>query len=659
MAVDAGADGESLEINDGHSELRAVTVPAGVPTHIQHEDQRNIPETGASPLLPGEEPEYTGQPDEQRDSYQKVTGQAKYTSDVQLPGMQYARLANATIPHAGIASMDVSVAQKYPGVTSNHRIHAGYLLDVAVVRDAAQETPSEWPVVRYAGQPVVAVAAVSPEIAADAARLVTVNYEPLPFVVEMEAARQPSAPQVFPGAVRPAFVRGSTVPPDAVAQAGNVRGPVTHSRGDVEDGFRNADVVLEGRFCTPLQSYSALEPHAVIVDWKADGMTIRASTQGTATVREEFATFFELSLSQVRVIAEYAGGEFGGNPRAGNAGVCAAAVSKKSAAPVSLVLNRKEEHLATGNIASSSQVLRIGAKKDGTITVLRLVSYGSAGCGTGAGCAGPAISMYSCDSLHAEEYDVFTNTGPASVAPPAGYLQGIFALEQMMDELAEGLKIDPLDLRDRVDPNSLRRAERKKVRESRLWKSRNAVHGSGTGVIWRGVGVAQASWPGVVESSAVESDGGVIAVEIEVDMETGRIHVRRVLAVIHCERAINSLQIESRIHGGVLRGISQTLFEQRLFDPATGFMINADLERYKIAGVREMPDIEVELIQSSTGQSPTDASGISGSAGQIIVGAAIANAFYNAIGKRMRRTPMTPLQVLSLCCDETPRTVTA
>jgi xanthine dehydrogenase YagR molybdenum-binding subunit len=748
-----------------------------------------VPGTEPPPLPPSSELKYIGRSVECGDCREKVTGEAKFTADVQLPGLQFSKLSSATLPHAAIASMDVSVAQNHPGVTSNHRIHAGLFLGTAVVRDPAQEAPSEWPVVRYANQPIVIVAARSLETAAEGAALVTVDYRPLSFVVDSSAARQPGAPPVFPGPVNPAQIPGRATHPEPVPQIGNVRGPIVHRMGEIKQGWSEADVIVEGHFITAAQSHCPLETHAVIVDWKPDEMTVWASTQSIASVREQFAAFFELPISQVRVIAEYVGGGFAKKFNAGNPGVCVAAVSKKSVAPVSLVLSRKEDHLVMEYVPDSDLTLRLGAKKDGSLTALELVSYGSAGCGIGAGCAGPVLSMYTCGALQIAEYDVLTNVGPASVAGPAGYPQGLFALEQLVDELAQKLQMDPLDLRDRIDRNSVRRMERQNVRDSALWKSRVA-HGPVAGPIRRGIGVGQATWPHKIEAGSafeirvykdgsieafsgvqdtgsgirtvlaqivaeefslapheirikigdtrfpvgphsglgtvtasltpaardaawqakkqflqniavacgvapedlelrdgqvlshsgsvpsmsfrdaagkltvgeisvraeriadydpakVEESGGVTVAEIEVDVELGRIRVTRVLAVLDCGRAINPSQIVGQVHGGVMRGISQVLFEERLFDPELGHMVNPDLERYKLAGARETPEIEVKLIQSLAGQSSTDAAGIAGQAGQLAMSAAIANAFFNATGCRIRQTPMTPSRVLS------------
>jgi xanthine dehydrogenase YagR molybdenum-binding subunit len=141
--------------------------------------------------------------------------------------------------------------------------------------------------------------------------------------------------------------------------------------------------------------------------------------------------------------------------------------------------------------------------------------------------------------------------------------------------------------------------------------------------------------------------GGVDIAEVEVDTEVGRIHVKRVLSLHDCGRPMNPSQVISQINGGVIQAVSYTLFENRLLDPNYGLMVNPNLEQYKIAGSRETPEIEVRLVEAYLGQSSTDASGIGEAAGIISVGAAIGNAVYNAIGVRIRSTPMTPAVVLA------------
>ncbi|QNI34786.1 xanthine dehydrogenase family protein molybdopterin-binding subunit [Alloacidobacterium dinghuense] len=762
-------------------------MPVGVPGYTLQDEPREIP-SDEPPVWPvNKDLKYVGRAVERWDGLAKVSGRARYTADIQLPGMLYAKFVNASVPHAKIVFVDTSAAEKYPGVKAVHVIE--HVMGGAVLRDPSLEQ-TKYPVVRYAGQPVAAVAAVTPYAAEEAASLVKVQYEPMPFVVELDKARAKNAALVFPGVADQAGTAGGGGGPHDVPQTGNIHGPSVKKVGDIDQGFKDADVVVEGHYITQVQTHSALETHGVVADWKPELLTVWASTQGTASVREELAAFFKIPMPQVRVITEYMGGGFGAKFGAGNPGVVAAALSKKTGAPVRLMLDREEEHLSVGNRPSSDQVLRIGAKKSGEITAIHLVSYGTAGCGTGAGCAGPASNLYKYAALHTEENDVFINAGPGAAMRAPGHPQGAFALEQTIDELAVKLGMDPIDLRDKTDIHPVRRVERQIVRESDLWKARIPKAGADTGPMKRGVGLAQSVWyrfvsmnsaaevrvhkdgslevlsavqdigsgiktvmaqilaeqfgvppsqvvvkagdtnypPGpnsggsvttlsltpAVRDAAwqasqkfladiapalgttpgdlvlIDGDvrsksgkfqplsfrraagkmttdqitvqakripdydkskyltyGGVDVAEVEVDTEVGRIHVKRVLSVHDCGRPMNPSLVISQINGGIIQGMSYTLFENRLLDPAYGLMVNPNLDMYKIAGSREVPEIEVKLVEAYIGQSSTDASGIGEAAGVVSIGAAIGNAVYNAIRVRIRQMPMTPAVVLA------------
>jgi xanthine dehydrogenase YagR molybdenum-binding subunit len=677
-----------------------------------------------------------------------------------------------------------------------------HLSGVAEVKDKSKELPSKFPVVRFAGQPIAGVAATSQAAANEAAKLVEIDYEPLPFVTTVEEARQPNAPAVYPAPAEMAGTAGGGGGPSNVPQKGNVRGPSIGPRGaekgSTQKGFAEADVVVEGDYKTQIQTHSALETHGVVADWKPDMLTVYASTQGTSTVRDEMAEVFGLPKSRIRVITEFMGGGFGAKFGAGNFGVIAAALSKRAGAPVKLMLTRKEEHLSVGNRPDARIHLKAGAKRDGTLTALHLVSYGTAGVGTGAGTAGPTQNMYKCENVLTEEYDVFINAGPAAAMRAPGHPQGCFALEQLIDELAEQLNLDPLAVRDKIDEHPARREERRIGAQLANWSERHKP-GADSGPIKRGLGVAQSVWYriGDLDSSAevritrdgsvellsavqdigggirtvlaqvvaeelglqvrdisvrigdtnfpqgpasggskttnsitpaarnaayaakrqlleqvapllntapdqlVMSDGKVFAqtnpektitfkqaaarlktdevsaragrnddytsdsegkennprsrrityggvqfAQVAVDTETGIVKVEKVWAVHDCGRPMNSLLLESQINGGVLQGISYALYENRVLDRNYGFMLNTNLEQYKILGSRETPEIKVHIVEHYLGLSSTDAGGI-GEPAKIPTAAAVANAFYNATGVRIRELPIRPAAVLA------------
>lgn len=476
--------------------VRTMRVPIGIAGAKMDEVDREVPADEPPPLGVNAGLKTVGKSTPRIDGRLKVTGAAKYTADVRLPGMLFASMVTSPHPHARILSIDTSAADRHAQVRAVHILER--LRDMAELRDKSKELKSKFPVVRFAGQPVAAVAATSQQAADEAARLVKVEYEPLPFVVDKDAAREEKAPLVFPGAAEQGGTAGGGGGPAGVKQRGNVRGPVKggprgQKPGDVEKGFKEAEIIVEGEFRTQVQTHSALETHGVVADWKPEGLTVYASTQGTASVRDELAEIFGLKKSQVRVITEFMGGGFGAKFGAGNFGVLATQLSKKASAPVRLMLTRKDEHLSVGNRPDSVQKLRIGAKRDGTLMAIQLEAYGTAGTGTGAGCAGPSQNMYDCPAIATEESDVFTHAGPAAAFRAPGHPQGCFALEQLIDELAEKVSVDPLALRDKIDKSDARREERRIGAERIGWSRRRAA-GAGTGTVKRGIGVAQSIW---------------------------------------------------------------------------------------------------------------------------------------------------------------------
>ena len=505
----------------------------GIPQNGLENKQREVLLDEPPPLPPNSELMYIGKPTVRYDGPAKAMGTGKYTADVQLPGMLYARMVDATIPHGRIVSIDISEAEKLPGVRAVHVIEHFY--GGAELRDPKQEVPSRYPVIRYAGQPIAAVAATSQQIADDAAKLVKVQYDSMPFVVDRSAARAADAPLVFPGPADEAGSAGGGGGPKGVSQTGNIHGPQRKQSGDVEKGFADADVIVESEYFTQVQTHSALETHGFVVDWKPEEVTVYASTQGTASVREEFADVFKLPKSQVRVITEFMGGGFGAKFGAGNEGVVAANLSRKANAPVKLMLDRRQEHIVC-NRPDSHQQLKIGAKKDGTLTAIKLTSYGTAGTGTGAGTAGPATNMYKCPNLVTEENDVFINAGPGAAFRAPGHPQGCFAFEQAIDELAVKLEMDPLTLRDKIDEHPARRVERQVILQRTNWRNRKPA-GSDPGPVKRGIGIAQSVWYRFVSMDSscevrISRDGSVELMSAVQDLGTG---TKTMLAVVVAE----------------------------------------------------------------------------------------------------------------------------
>ncbi len=359
------------------------------------------------------------------DGPERVTGKAVYTFDVQLPGMLYGKILRSPHPHARITHIDTRRAERLPGVR-------------AVL--SSQNTPKISfrrqtflfdEIVRYVGDEVACVIADDEEIAQDALELIEVEYELMPFVIDPEEALQPDAPKIH--------------------SDGNLLGgqPEVYQRGDLAQGFAQADVIVERTFRTQCALHNCMETHGSVAMWEGDSLTVWDSTQHIFGVREGLARLLGLPLHRVRVIKKYMGGGFGSKNNLGKYTVIAALAAKMTGRPVKIMLDRHEENLAAGNRPSTVQHLKIGAKRDGTLTALELRAIISAGayCLWPPSVGGPARQLYACPNLKTEQYTVFTNTGPLSAFRAPGYVEGTFALESLMDELAKELKLDPLELR--------------------------------------------------------------------------------------------------------------------------------------------------------------------------------------------------------------------
>jgi xanthine dehydrogenase YagR molybdenum-binding subunit len=469
-----------------------VTFTVGIPGVKLEDVQRSIAVEEPPPLPINEKLNSIGKPTPRIDGRQKVTGAAKYTADIKLPGMLYARMLTSPHPSAVITSIDTSEAERHPGVKAVHVLERD-----RTMAQTKEDQEARYPRIRYVGQPFAAIAATTQAAADEAAALVKVEYKLMPWVVDVNKARQPDAPLVFTGQATQAGSAGGGGGARNVEQKGNVRGPARNqnaaSKEDLDKAFAESDVIVESEFQTQVQTHSALETHGVVVDYKPDQITCYASTQGTLSVRDELAGVFDMKRSQIRVITEFMGGGFGAKFGAGNWGVLAAHLSKKAGAPVRLMCDRREEHTCTGNRPNSFQKIKLGAKKDGTIQAIQYQNYGTAGTGSGAGAGRPTAALYPSPLLLSEEYDVFTHAGPAAAFRAPGHPQGAFSIEQVIDELAEKLKMDPLALRDKIDQHEARRVERKMGAERFAWSNRHAP-GADPGPIKRGIGVAQGLW---------------------------------------------------------------------------------------------------------------------------------------------------------------------
>lgn len=455
-----------------------------------------------------------GKPISRLDGYDKVSGTALYTTDVTLPNMTFAKTLRCPHPHAHIKSIDTSKAQKHPGV-------------LAVITH--KNTPKiPWyggmsflfdPHPRYLGDEVACIAAESEHTAEEALKLIDVEYDVLPFVVDAGKAMKPNAPKIH--------------------KDGNISGgkPSTYNRGDIEKGFAEADAVVEDTFTTQVAVHNPTEAHCSVANWDGDRLTLWDSTQAIFNVRDTVAGSLNIPASKVRVIKKYMGGGFGSKLAAGKYSVMAALLARKIGRPVKIVLDRKEQNLAVGNRPDSVQKLKIGAKKDGTLTAMSHYSYGAAGAfPSGAGCSWPFRTIFNCPNVKTEEYTVFINAGPGRPMRAPGHVQGTFAMASLIDDLAEKIGMDPLEFRmknyaekDQVfnlPYTSKRLMDAYKKGAAAIGWDRRKPAGSTPGPVKKGIGMATQIWwggggPPAYATLKLNRDGSVRVLAGTQDIGTG------------------------------------------------------------------------------------------------------------------------------------------
>jgi xanthine dehydrogenase YagR molybdenum-binding subunit len=373
----------------------------------EYEIEALLPEIEAPTWKKDEKLKIVGKPTPRIDGVEKITGEAKFTHDVNLPNMLYGKILRCPLPHARIKKIDTSKAEKLPGVK-------------AVLKLDKKE-------IRYAGEEIAAVAAVDELTANEAIKLINVEYEELPFVVTIEDALKPNAPKVRP--------------------EGNIGRAYVNQRGDVEAGFREADVVIEQTYKTQVEIHQPLESHGTVAKWDGDKLTVWESTQGIFAIRRGLAKALNIPEDNIRVIKQHMGGGFGSKLWHTPQTIICAKLAKMTGRPVKIILDRKEQSISVGNRPSAIMHVRIGAKRDGKLTAIYLKAYSSGGI-TGGDRVGTVFrEIYACPNVKTEEYHVYINACPKRPTRAPGFVQGIFALESAMDELAEKLGMNPLDLR--------------------------------------------------------------------------------------------------------------------------------------------------------------------------------------------------------------------
>jgi len=456
-----------------------------------------IPDDEPTPWQWSDKLDIVGKPTPRVDGPLKATGAARYSYDIELPGMLYGAILRSPYPHARIKSIDASRARRLNGVR------------------AVMNMDDD--VVRFAGHEIAAVAAISSDIANDAIALINVEYEQLPFVADLEAAMASGAPAVF-------------------ENGSNLAKPRESALGDFARAFAEAEATHEGTYTTPVQTHVSLESHGSVASWEGDKLTVWTSTQGIFAVRDDLTVYFKLPGDNVRVITEFLGGGFGSKFGAGPEVIIACRLAKAAGAPVKLMLSRKEEHLATGNRPSSVQKVRMGADRGGKLIAIEVVQHGSGGIGAGSGSTGPFANVYRCPNFRSEERNVFMNTGPSSPMRAPGWPQGCFALELAMDELARKLNLDRLEFRRRNSEHPVRAVEFELGAKAFGWDEKSRTPKS-NGALRRGIGVAGAAWHALgvsgPEAQVIAHRDGRVEVRVGTqDIGTG---TRTVLAMVAAE----------------------------------------------------------------------------------------------------------------------------
>jgi 4-hydroxybenzoyl-CoA reductase alpha subunit len=369
------------------------------------------------------------------DAIQKVTGSARYTTDITLPGLLFGKILRSPLAHAKIIRIDVSKAEKIPGV-------------IAVI--TARDTPKIKYVhvgppfqdkfvlavdkVRYVGDEVAAVAAETPDVAEEALRFIEVVYEELPAVFDPEKAMEQSAPKIH--------------------GENNVAMKGLRNYGEVERAFEESDYVFEDRFSTQAVAHCCMEPHGSVALFDLNGnLTIWTPTQSPYFVQKELAVVLDMPVSKVRVMEVPVGGGFGARSKICEDEAICALLSRKTGRPVKITLTRDEEFTTTRTRHPMIITLRTGVKKDGTLAVrhVKMVvdngAYNHMGPAVMGYAALAATSHYRVPCVRVETYLVYTNKQFGGPFRGYGSPQVTFAIESQMDMIADRLGMDKLDFR--------------------------------------------------------------------------------------------------------------------------------------------------------------------------------------------------------------------
>ena len=431
------------------------------------------------------------------DGPDKVTGRAKYTYDKKLKGMLYGRVIRSPHAHAKIVSIDLSAAEKMPGVKA-----------AKIIDNMGPGTE-----LHYAGADIAVIAATEEHLAEDAARAVVVKYEVLPHLVREEDLSKAGTERITPAA--------------------------ENLTGDPNKAFAEAEVTVEGSYSVPVITHCCLESHGQITEWEADDkLNVYPSTQAVTAVTAQFAKPLGLQEANVRVRMDHVGGGFGSKFQADVWGLEGARLAKKAKAPVKIMLERDSELTVGGIRPSAFAKIKIGGKKDGTITAWESTSWGTSGPQITGG--PPLPYVWLPPNRRSNHTGISTNTGPSRAWRAPNHPQGCFLTMSAIEDFAAAVKMDPLDLvlkNIKLLPDvraELYRQELLKAAELIDWKKKWHQRGDTTpGPVKRGLGLALHTWGGTPHASqcrvTINSDGSVAAELASQDLGTG---TRTVITIV-------------------------------------------------------------------------------------------------------------------------------
>ena len=476
------------------------------------------------------------------DAYERVTGQAQYTGDIQLPGMLYARVLRSPVPHAKIASIDTSKAEKLPGVKAV--IHHG---NTQIPWSSGGLTHKRFIFnnpVRFVGDAVAAVAATDRQIAEDALGLINIKYEKIPHVLDPKEALKPDAPKIAPNG-------------NLSVGTGAFSAPIEESWGDLDEGFKEADRVFEDTYISKHVNNAQIERRVSVAKWDGGKLTVFVSTQGVSNARIDIAKDFGLPLSKVRVVCKYMGGGFGNKNQAQDYDYMAAALARVSGQPVKLEFTREDDYIGMHGRWSSEQRYKIGVKQDGTITAVQLDAVTNMGAYRKQSGNLSGTDFYQIPNFKKVILPVHTNTVVAANYRAPAYPQSVFGFASFLDQIAFELGINPLDMfmRNRIrlyknkTPFTSNYLEQCIVEGSKRigWNEKWHKPGATSGPVKHGIGMALAGYPyrsGLGAATIrVNPDGTAHVLVGVIDIGTGAKSTMAIIAAEALGIPLNQIQV--------------------------------------------------------------------------------------------------------------------